>query len=941
MFFAFRLLVAAFILHSSATAEQCTSDSDCELLYKPGSKCIDSGTTCSNPFASGCLHRFNIETYGDNETGNDDRNHQDGSMMMKKNSIRVCNNDDATNDYCQVSPFNYTEIRVHNGNWESSILYSWIIQIFLMEFLQVPVRVGLASDTVASSFYNLDSPMFWSSQAYAFDEIETANRLDGHCELTDEPCVHVMPEVWIGQEKKWKAALTDGNIDRVDGDGQVGKVSWYVPTFTVKRHPQVASFHGLSDHREELARIFKRPTTWLDYCEQVSTNNCSLPDDFSERHPMEEERTQYFAEGYYTGHFRNTLQNNCTANPDTCTGHIVAPDCGWSTNVEAQAYWNDIALESNGNVRVAGGNGVYSYEEMIRIWRAANATSSDVIMWWWTPDATVEEFRGTEFEFQQVLLPEPTAECRAASINSEARCSEDPVVRWGDPAGACDNESNALQRVTAKSLQYMTMATRKVDRSPGNRAIHNLKVNQLDINVMLKKWVVGGRTGYAARDAVCDWVLEHKEELQGAIPSGYPRMIQDDSNYGTHILHIAQAVGCIAVLYVLVVSSLVYKWRQTKVFVYVQVSFIFMILFGLLLVALGSIFFALEPENPVCVSQMWLTILGYTLELVPCLVRVAAINRLMQATKRMRRVQIRPRSLFATVAILVLLVAVFLTIWTVVDAPKRVEDRFLIEDSDMVMTSVSCTSETYVWELVALCWEGLLIVCATVLAFQSRHVKQEFNDSRGLGTMVYSHFVFAILRAVTFNLQHSDNIDENTIPPPTIAAVMSFLLSLDVITSMSIYILPKLEAARKAPNPHRGGTYSVPSIVVREIEAKANAAFSTYQQSLIKGSVAPHPVSRAGMAASGPSTAVHTSMHSISEDESINDYTDANPASTHSSSNNNNNSEDDSVYEDREGPRFPYRSSIARIKSHSPSEIEPIEEGLEDLEKSDSSRLHQ
>jgi hypothetical protein len=76
-------------------------------------------------------------------------------------------------------------------------------------------------------------------------------------------------------------------------------------------------------------------------------------------------------------------------------------------------------------------------------------------------------------------------------------------------------------------------------------------------------------------------------------------------------------------------------------------------------------------------------------------------------------------------------------------------------------------------------------------------------------------------------------------------------------------------------------------------------------------------------------------MHSISEDESIKDYTDMNPTSTHSnsSSSNNKNSEDDSVCEDREGPRFSARSSIARLKSHSPSEIEPIEEGLEDLEK--------
>jgi hypothetical protein len=114
-----------------------------------------------------------------------------------------------------------------------------------------------------------------------------------------------------------------------------------------------------------------------------------------------------------------------------------------------------------------------------------------------------------------------------------------------------------------------------------------------------------------------------------------------------------------------------------------------------------------------------------------------------------------------------------------------------------------------VWDLVVICWNGVLIVCATVLAFQSRTIKQEFNDSQSLGTMIYSHFVFAVLRAVTFNLGGSDSTDDGvtvgtipTIAPATIAAASSFLLSIDVITAVSIYIIPKIEAARKAPGAH-------------------------------------------------------------------------------------------------------------------------------------------
>ena len=71
----------------------------------------------------------------------------------------------------------------------------------------------------------------------------------------------------------------------------------------------------------------------------------------------------------------------------------------------AQAYWNDIALETDGPLPENNG---YSYGQMIDIWRAANATQSHVAMWWWTPDPTVEEFRGTRYQFQTIQLPEPT-----------------------------------------------------------------------------------------------------------------------------------------------------------------------------------------------------------------------------------------------------------------------------------------------------------------------------------------------------------------------------------------------------------------------------------------------------------------------------------------------------------------------------------------------------
>jgi hypothetical protein len=682
------------------------------------------------------------------------------------------------------------------------MMYSWIIQVFLSEFLQVPTTVGMNNeDAPQASFYAPDMPMSYSAKAYAWEELVTANEFGGQCELTDKDCVHVLPEVWKGQAKTSNKYMDEGHIDQVSWGGEVGKMSWYIPVHTAKQYPGLTSYHGLTGQRERLASIFNRPTSWKDYCEFYSPTNCTKDDGVAVRVPGDEdEDAKYFQKGWYTGFFRPTEKNDCSVNPDTCTGHIVDSPCQWDSAVFAQTYWNDIALESDGPLAENKG---YSYNQMIDIWRAANATKSHVVMWWWTPDATVEEFRGTSYQFQPILLPEPTDECHAVRVQPEDRCSLDPVVRRGPKGGGCDQDADALQTIVASSLRDLTFDTAEVDRSPGYEAIKNLKVSQLDMNIMLKKWIAGGRSGYAAREAVCEWVIDNQDDLVSFIPRGYPRVFSENASYNEPLLYIAIGCGGVAVLYVLVAAVMVGRYASTKVFVYAQVPFVFMVLFGMFLVACGSILIALEPHDYICVSQKWFITLGYTFELVPLLVKIAAINRLVAAAQRMKRVRISMRSLFLTVVAVVLLVMVFMTVWTILDPPMRHENRYL-SDSEVV-TALVCASDTSVWDVIVLCWNGVLILCATVLAFQSRSVKEELNDSQSLGIMIYSHFVFAVLRVVSFSMigmQISE--DENSggyppIEPSILAAASSFLLSMDVITAVTIYLVPKLSSACKAP----------------------------------------------------------------------------------------------------------------------------------------------
>lgn len=236
---------------------------------------------------------------------------------------------------------------------------------------------------------------------------------------------------------------------------------------------------------------------------------------------------------------------------------------------------------------------------------------------------------------------------------------------------------------------------------------------------------------------------------------------------------------------------MVFRQRKRRVFLYAQIEFLYLLLAGSACVAVGAILQGLEnPTNATCVAQIWLTSLGYTLELVPLLVKVAAINRLIQAASRMRRVQLDRSSLRGGVAGISLLVALTLMGWTIFDPPQRqAEYRLTNRVTDdlfaatIIETEYFCESDSEFWDYIAVIWNVVLILCATALAFQSRNVKQDFNESQVLSKLIYSHFLFCLLRVMTFFF-----------PPKVADPMLSIIFSLDTILVVLIYFLPKFLA---------------------------------------------------------------------------------------------------------------------------------------------------
>ena len=198
------------------------------------------------------------------------------------------------------------------------------------------------------------------------------------------------------------------------------------------------------------------------------------------------------------------------------------------------------------------------------------------------------------------------------------------------------------------------------------------------------------------------------------------------------------------------------------------------------------------------------TRLGYTLELVPILLKVSAINKLTREARRLRRTKVEPKRFQRILTSIVFLLLVYLSIWTGVDKPRQEMVHTLdVKDSTMLVSSKTCASRSDAWELGAFAWECMLLLSATILTYQSRDVIEELNESSALALMVYSHFIFLLMRCLFTILNLTERI-------PSIYALkaISLLLGLDTIIAMCIYFTPKFYSVvtNDARNSHDSRT---------------------------------------------------------------------------------------------------------------------------------------
>ena len=775
------LLLRARHIHAHVT---CDSDQVCEQQLRPGSQCDLTSRLCTNPFVSGCLNSL-------------DRNRD------LRRPLRTCNSQDAPEDVgriCRPSALQYPEVRIFSQSWETAMFSAWILQIVLSELLDVPATIETGAADLNCNFYDPNNAFDYGATAYDYDALRTAHQQSDCTSTTTttttmnqnadeyQSCAHVIPEVWNGQVENYRKLEREGVIEPPTGGGAVGRLGWFIPRFLAQQDQTLLEYFGLQNQRQKAAENFPRPVTFQDYCDRVSTSGC-LNDTVATRPPDSggDEGGRFFVPEVFQGHFLFTEDNDCDLHPDSCTGHITDLPCDWSTFARQQAYHLNISVESNGSLQPNGG---YTYGRLTEIFQAANATKSNLLIYWWIPEALYQEFLGTESEFMNVQLRPPDQACVEARVSSEERCAGD----LGSPVGACDGEAHSLLKLITNNLLPETYAQPEALRSPAYRAIKAVTISELQLGQILDYWSARkiDRWNYDPREAVCRWVAENVNFLELFIPRTYPRTVQTREK--APVWAASVALGCVSVVLVASAGAFVVHYRARRAIRYAQVSFLLMILAGLLVTSIGATVLATGGYSRAsCTIGIWMIVLGYTFSILPLIFKVAAINKMMSAAQRMKRITLDLYQLYISVAVVSAGVAVFLILWTAIDPMQGQQQLDLSTDETelgetVVELSRYCGSQSDVWGYVVVGWYCILLLIATVLAFQSRHVRQEFNESQTLAFMIYAKFVFAVLLLLTFFL-------ESELSPQLMSEYRVLIYVLDALVSLTVYFVPKIQKA--------------------------------------------------------------------------------------------------------------------------------------------------
>jgi len=306
-------------------------------------------------------------------------------------------------------------------------------------------------------------------------------------------------------------------------------------------------------------------------------------------------------------------------------------------------------------------------------------------------------------------------------------------------------------------------------------------------------------------------ILERPYELQPITAKG--------NLTPTYMKGIAMFFSSFSILVAFCFAVWTWRHRKTRVIMASQPFFLYLVLLGVALVAASIIPYTIDDQtfsqsvcDKACSAVLWLLFPGLSIVFSALYTKTYRINLIMMNSKKFRRVKVTVRETLSTMAVMLLLNVITLTVMTILD-PPHYERRVQFDDQFDRPTSTygSCVWKDQVGYIICLFAINFLIASLSAYqSFKARSLSTEFAESK---------YIFATLLVTLTLLMVGLPVTIMSAANPTIA-VFTYSAAVHIFC-MAVFVLilwPKVSYHYKGKGQTRksgtfiGGLHPSPAI---------------------------------------------------------------------------------------------------------------------------------
>jgi hypothetical protein len=204
------------------------------------------------------------------------------------------------------------------------------------------------------------------------------------------------------------------------------------------------------------------------------------------------------------------------------------------------------------------------------------------------------------------------------------------------------------------------------------------------------------------------------------------------------------ACASIGLLTVLIITPIMFIYRRNPHFIYGDMDFLVLMLFGAMLVFIGLILFGAFPSNggqegPLCMGTAWLVVLGGAILYLSLILKVLRIYYTVVPSKKLQKTRfgLTFGVMFSFLCITLVPIIIVLAVWNGVE-PVTTEHTDLDEQDQYY---VVCYLPSFWWPIGFVIAGGVLMLFGAYVATKTRSLAPGFNESAPLALSIYNAIV--------------------------------------------------------------------------------------------------------------------------------------------------------------------------------------------------------